>query len=364
MEQARGKASISSNSNLTMIAPQNRFRGRKDDGPGRSRSPFFICHLPSITRQSLLTPAPAISSQGTGGARVINPRWQVDNLLSNPPRPCGGQSAFSLIEIMVAVSLLAIIIVGLLAMFYQTQRAFRSSSTQMDVMEGGRAAVQLLNRELQEMISTGSQGRPNAIFAEDKNYTSGPQLPSTPAILQNISFVIRNNDDWKIVAYHATNPSRATTNVPAFTFSRFVFVTNAAAQIVADILDAIGSPRKGQLYFPYPEDDPGVTLFHRVLDGVTHFVITPFTPEGAIDMAARISNQWLDFLYTNSNPETIFTNPFPAALDLELGVLEPRALDKFQAKLRDNPQSAFRYLTNQAASIHLFRQRIPIRSTP
>src|SRR5438552_7914811 len=60
---------------------------------------------------------------------------------------------FSLIEVMVAVSLLAVIIVGLLAMFYQTQRAFRSGIAQVDVLEGGRATLDLISRELQEMTA-------------------------------------------------------------------------------------------------------------------------------------------------------------------------------------------------------------------
>ena len=38
-------------------------------------------------------------------------------------------SAFTLIEIMVAVALMSLIVLGLLAMFNQTQRAFRASGT-------------------------------------------------------------------------------------------------------------------------------------------------------------------------------------------------------------------------------------------
>src|SRR5712692_6476570 len=60
-------------------------------------------------------------------------------------------NSFSLLEILVAVGILAIIIVGLLAMFYQTQRAFRSGSMQVDMLESGRAINQLLSRELQEL---------------------------------------------------------------------------------------------------------------------------------------------------------------------------------------------------------------------
>src|SRR6266581_6128658 len=74
--------------------------------------------------------------------------WQSE------PRDLGCYKlGFSLIEVMVAVSLLAVIIVGLLAMFYQTQRAFRSGIAQVDVLEGGRATLDLISRELQEMTA-------------------------------------------------------------------------------------------------------------------------------------------------------------------------------------------------------------------
>ena len=49
------------------------------------------------------------------------------------------RGAFTLIEIMVTVALLSFIILGLMAMFHQTQRAFRNSITQTDVLEGARA---------------------------------------------------------------------------------------------------------------------------------------------------------------------------------------------------------------------------------
>src|SRR5262245_45016848 len=64
------------------------------------------------------------------------------------------RAAFSLLEVMVAVALLAVIIVGLLAMFYQVQRAFRAGTGQGDLMEHGRATMNLLTRELQQASAT------------------------------------------------------------------------------------------------------------------------------------------------------------------------------------------------------------------
>jgi type II secretory pathway pseudopilin PulG len=66
--------------------------------------------------------------------------------------PTSPRLAFSLIEIMVTVGLLSFIVIGLLSMFTQTQRAFRNSMAQVDVMETGRITVDMLARELEQAV--------------------------------------------------------------------------------------------------------------------------------------------------------------------------------------------------------------------
>src|SRR6476646_10360529 len=73
-------------------------------------------------------------------------------------RPC--QDAFSLIEILLTVGLLSFIILGLMLIFSQVQKAFRSSMTQTDLMEGGRAIADMLSRELEEMRPSQLSYRP------------------------------------------------------------------------------------------------------------------------------------------------------------------------------------------------------------
>ena len=55
--------------------------------------------------------------------------------------------AFTLIEVLVVVALLSVIILGLVTMFSQTQRAYTLGMTQVDVLEGGRAVTELITRE-------------------------------------------------------------------------------------------------------------------------------------------------------------------------------------------------------------------------
>src|SRR3954471_2352805 len=120
------------------------------------------------------------------------------------------KSAFSLVEILVAVGLLAFIIVGLLAMFYQTQRAFRSSATQTDVLEAGRAVMQMLRQDLQEIHSTESTAVINfkTLYDSQKSLPVVVDLPPQSAgggtlsfTVNDLSFMKRLNDVWAAVGY-------------------------------------------------------------------------------------------------------------------------------------------------------------------
>ena len=70
-------------------------------------------------------------------------------------------TAFSLIELMVVMALLSLIVLALMAVFTSTQRAFRASVTQTDMLEGSRAALDLITTDLRAM--TPSDGASNGI---------------------------------------------------------------------------------------------------------------------------------------------------------------------------------------------------------
>ena len=52
--------------------------------------------------------------------------------------------------------MLAFIILGLVAMFNQTRRAFTSSITQVDVLESGRSAADIVTREMEQIAAASS----------------------------------------------------------------------------------------------------------------------------------------------------------------------------------------------------------------
>ena len=87
------------------------------------------------------------------------------------------ERALTLLEMMVAMSLLLIIVLGLYAMFDQTQRAFRSGLTQTDVLESQRAAMDIMARDLE-------QSRPLPAAAGSTKFYTELTLFLTP--LQNL----------------------------------------------------------------------------------------------------------------------------------------------------------------------------------
>ena len=65
------------------------------------------------------------------------------------------QRAFSLVELLLAVSLMSLIVFGLYSMFNETQKALRTNVNQVDVLEAGRAAIELLVSDLEQATSPG-----------------------------------------------------------------------------------------------------------------------------------------------------------------------------------------------------------------
>jgi len=223
--------------------------------------------------------------------------------------------------------LLLVITVGLLAMFYQTQRAFRSGVNQKDVMEAARSTLEVLSRELQQMVPGGLINATN--FSLTQPYY-GSQILAGAEVRSNrtydVTFLRKDRENWISTTYWISN-------APAGTLYRVVRKTN--------IFELLSTQK---------QDD------QRVMDGVIHFQVLPYDTNGFLITASTNA----DMTLTEQRVE--FRNhELPAYVDLELGVLEEATLRKFRARPAGLP--AQNYLDRQAGRVHVFRQRIPIRST-
>jgi type II secretory pathway pseudopilin PulG len=260
-------------------------------------------------------------------------------------------TAFTLIEIMVAVTLLAVITLGLLAMFYQTQRAFRLGANQVDILESGRATMQLMNQDLQQVYPSylvnvlNFKAATNGLGRLDMVLPVGWKTNQ----LEDIAFLARRGNEWLGITYRIDHQNKG-----AGTLYRSVIVTNPAIQ---DPFTAREWYVVSNLAYTAMWNVP-TTNFHRIADGVVHLSVKAFNEQGQLYMEGR---QYYEFLATNTITTGYqFLDRAPAYLDLELGILDPKALKQFEA--RPNALTARSYLTNQAYRVHVFSQRIALRT--
>jgi len=277
----------------------------------------------------------------------------VSNLLQvrSPLRRRRG--AFSLIEVLVVVGLLAFIILGLMMMFSQVQRAYKLGTTQVDVLESGRMVVDQLNRELVQV--TPSRGS-NSVNFYTRIISTEPllqQLSGTPGaartnMLSALFFLTRENQRWTGIGYLVSD----TNNVGMGTLFRYE--TNAPyGQNPAVLFASFTNAPLNQM--------------SRLVDGVVQFKTRSYDTNGVwlndIDRSNLLA-EWprTPALFGVGEMEyySFSSNAIPAAVEVEFGVLEDATL----AKARAYPTALTRrnFLTNQVNSVHVFRTRVSLRN--
>ncbi len=247
--------------------------------------------------------------------------------------PAAGHRALTLLEMMISMTLLAVIMVGLLAMFSHTQKALHIAATQTDVFENARGAIQLVSRDLSEMTAYGDLFGTSAVFTTASSPLPGGTLPlastNLPVNFDEAVWLTGVNDQWQGIGYYVESGGLFGVG----SLFRFFEATNHGM-----------TPTLFNRF-----NDPNVVT-HRVSDGIVHFQLTAIYP---FTNSTRTNFE--------STGNYTFTNVLPAFVDIDLGVLEPGTLKQFEA-LTNNPQAAKRFLTNQVGKIHFFRERVPIRN--
>ena len=293
---------------------------------------------------------------------------------------------------MVAIGLLSLIVLALMAVFDSAQTAFRASVTQTDVLEGGRMTMDLMTADLRQMAPSGGHNgsatngydgsSPVNFYASnnwgylplDQPLTGSNPLQTNVNVLENFFILGRGNLNGQLawfgtgyvvdtLATNAINPLYRfymTTNVAASPNPGPLF--NAFMSVVA-LLQA----NTGNNGFPY-------TNWSHLVDGVVDLTVRAYDPHGI-----WMTNGY--FLgYTNTPKNALFlppalgecgfylfSNTLPASVEIELGVLEDRALARAESlgggAQPPSPTAAplqWQYLQQQAGKVHLFRQRVTI----
>lgn len=273
------------------------------------------------------------------------------------------RKAFTVVELMVAVSVLTLIVLVLYSLFDQTQRAMRGNASQVDVLEGGRAAMEMMVGDLEQTGASGLRGTTN-FFAQLLTAPSLQRLSATNQLHVNLQqeffFLSSFNRQSKLVGY-LVRPYRAlNVELPVGTLYRVV-LSNHVSQLTSNSLsDFYFSNRVQHLAFGTN------ALFQRVTDGVVHLHVRAYDANGRL-MGWR-TNNYPDVALVRDEKSgslgesrLIFVDTaLPTAVELELGVIEPQVADRMRSM--PNPTIAGEYFARQAGRVHLFQQRIPIRT--
>lgn len=286
---------------------------------------------------------------------------------------------------MVVVVLLAVIVLGLMAMFVQVQRAFRAGTTQTDILESGRMATEMISRELEQIspsyarassdLANPKYDQPN-FYIGLRNYFEQPLPASTGSrtnIQDDLFFLTHENQKWTGIGYFVRSNDNLTLPVQSGavgTLYRFEMSMTSAQFAQA--------PRLLFYYFDQTRQGLYTSNYSKILDGVVSFKFRAFDQTGN-----WLSDYYLSTvtagsygMWTNGNviitptDETrvageenttlLYSNAVPAFVEFELGVIEQQALQRYQSIPIYSSQT--NYLAHQAGSVHVFRQRVSIRN--
>jgi hypothetical protein len=261
---------------------------------------------------------------------------------------------------------LSLIVIALMTVFNSTQAAFRASVTQTDVLESGRAAMDLITDDLRALSP--SQG-----FFTNRvgdfgpvNFYAGTNYYQNPPLIQSLvaSTGSRTNVQQDIFILSQGNlngvPTWTGTGYlvclsPSNTYSLYRFSTNRP---VAQNLSASnlfwGDFKNFRTY-------PNSGSYSKLLDGVVGFRVQTFDANGGLILTNRAT------ILTNAQPPSIvfYSNALPASVEIEMATIEDRTLQRAESRPADLPalppgDSRTKYLQDQAGKVHVFRQRVAI----
>jgi hypothetical protein len=283
----------------------------------------------------------------------------------------------------VVVVLMSFIILALMAVFDSTQKAFRASLTQTDVLEGGRSAMGMIKSDLEGMtpsfgVSNGAVNFSIAVLATGTNtplvqLLTGISDPNTRRtnVLEDIFILTRQNLTWTGVGYVVDTLSTNYFN-PLYRFSQSMNVAaqNAPAILYTNFL--LNSPAITRNPIA-----PGNTNMSHLMDGVVDLRVRAYDPNGiwmtngyGFDQPITVKNVWFSAPDLGEVWFIMYSNTLPASVEINLGVLEDRAIQRAlslpnvaPAWVQSNYLAGRADLAGRAGQmVHVFRQRVWIRS--
>ena len=334
--------------------------------------------------------------------------------------------AFSLLELMVAIGLLSVIVLALYSMFDQTQKALHKNIGQVDVMEAGRLAMDLIVRDIERAqapllspyvdhrhgTNINFAVRKGTFFKGMEGETNNPppfgrdEFP--PGMTDALHRDYPLNDaffltplaagHWTAVGYFVAHPkdpvlppNEALGTLYRYqdTITEIARGRDAAQRFYwfynydeSDIKDDEASPRRRSsdrvFLSPYYRALP--TNSTRLIDNVLFFRVLPFASTGIpVDASLALDpSQKYPKFFTNAYASGIIltnTQIVPSDKDLKtafVGSAMPSAVEvelgvlspRLWTQYTNQANLSLRtsFLSKHAAEVLIFRQRIPLRT--
>jgi type II secretory pathway pseudopilin PulG len=300
-------------------------------------------------------------------------------------------AGFSLLEILLVVSMLSVIVLGLFSMFNQTHRALKITNSQVDVMESGRAVLDVIGRDLEQIVPSGlntmtsrntNEFVPHLLSQVDYPVPLYQRLVDNTLrtnILQRCFFLSRTtNDAWVANGFFVASSYTTAQNGKTYlsrsraettgygTLYRFTCYYQPAnwsparltVTALRTMLNSFLSAQMREVYSP-----PVITrgYVNPLVDGVAHFRLRAVDPLGRVILSSLTSNAIItSSSVLGENNFYFYSNSAPASIQLELGIIESPVLKQIRAMPEQNHRNS---LSNYAGAVHLFHKLIPLRNS-
>jgi hypothetical protein len=279
-------------------------------------------------------------------------------------------------------------------MFYQTQRAFTGSMTQTDVLEAARAVTEMVGRELEQLTPSGQ----NAVNYFAQVVAATPLIQNLPGTtptrtyyLEDVFILTRQNQTWTGIGYCVRTsdvngrlwPAELTAGQAGIgSLYRFTMSTN----VLQNTGPNNGLPADPNVLFNAFRVAclPGSSaISNRICDGVVHFQVRASATNGfpivsdGVTANAFFRGGATNLVYSVFRPASVspkaaypdkieicysWGNAVPAYLEFEFGILESRALARYNSITDPTARRNYFQREDLSTRVHLFRQRTAVRN--
>jgi hypothetical protein len=300
------------------------------------------------------------------------------DLLFRPRRRC---RALTILEMLVSTALLSFIVLGLTAMFIETQKAFKTGIKQTSVTDAGRSIIDMIAADFSQMadghlpnqygVNSGRFIYPNLdwyrVYGYDLVQSQSGFIRTNQ--LEDLFAMVQTNNSWIGIGYSVSNWFTNANGTPfPGVGTLYRYTTNVNAPLTISNASFLYATFSNAVNFGT------YTNFHRIADGVVHLKIYAYDTNGyenqnevPWDYGPNTTNLAYPNVVYVANPLNPLgpliqqTNFVPHSLDIELGILEPEAFEHVRALFTSGATAAATtYLQNCAGQVEIFRQHIII----